>query len=191
MTALQFVFYMGWKKVIEGVINPFGEDDDDFETNALIDRNITMGMMIVDQGYDRPPEVRRDPFWEGTHPLYSEETSHRSALCRLTSSTSEIVMMPHSRIGNRSAPAFSTEASVRKSVRVKKIHHCISSLLPSVKRARSKKEEKPPIVIIAAIPVEPPTIDEIILGTDTRPISIAIPTESPVYNEKFVFNIKQ
>ncbi|PIO59271.1 hypothetical protein TELCIR_19271, partial [Teladorsagia circumcincta] len=75
MTVLQFVFYMGWMKVIEDVINPFGEDDDDFETNALIDRNITMGMMMVDQGYDRPPEVRRDPFWEGTHPLYSEETS--------------------------------------------------------------------------------------------------------------------
>ncbi|KAK6039983.1 bestrophin-3 domain protein [Cooperia oncophora] len=75
MTALQFVFYMGWMKVIEAVINPFGEDDDDFETNALIDRNITMGMMIVDQGYDRPPELRRDPFWDSVHPLYSEETS--------------------------------------------------------------------------------------------------------------------
>ncbi|KAJ1372715.1 Bestrophin 24 [Parelaphostrongylus tenuis] len=75
MTTLQFVFYMGWMKVIEAVINPFGEDDDDFETNALIDRNITMGMMIVDEGYDRPPEVRRDPFWNEIHPLYSEETS--------------------------------------------------------------------------------------------------------------------
>ncbi|KIH56271.1 hypothetical protein ANCDUO_13551, partial [Ancylostoma duodenale] len=74
MTCLQFVFYMGWVKVIEGVLNPFGEEDDDFETNALIDRNI-MGMMIVDQGYDRPPEVRRDPFWEEVQPLYSEETS--------------------------------------------------------------------------------------------------------------------
>ncbi|KIH60926.1 hypothetical protein ANCDUO_08807 [Ancylostoma duodenale] len=42
MTCLQFVFYMGWVKVIEGVLNPFGEDDDDFETNALIDRNITV-----------------------------------------------------------------------------------------------------------------------------------------------------
>ncbi|ETN73309.1 Bestrophin [Necator americanus] len=42
MTSLQFVFYMGWMKVIEAVLNPFGEDDDDFETNALIDRNITV-----------------------------------------------------------------------------------------------------------------------------------------------------
>ncbi|VDL78280.1 unnamed protein product [Nippostrongylus brasiliensis] len=75
MTALQFVFYMGWMKVIEAVINPFGEDDDDFETNALIDRNITMGMMMVDKGYNRPPEVRRDPFWDEIHPLYSEATS--------------------------------------------------------------------------------------------------------------------
>ncbi|KIH47516.1 Bestrophin [Ancylostoma duodenale] len=75
MTSLQFVFYMGWMKAIEGILNPFGEDDDDFETNSLIDRNITMGMMIVDQGYDRPPELRRDPFWEEVQPLYSEETS--------------------------------------------------------------------------------------------------------------------
>ncbi|KAK5974332.1 Bestrophin [Trichostrongylus colubriformis] len=127
MTSLQFVFYMGWMKVIEAVINPFGEDDDDFETNALIDRNITMGMMMVDQGYDRPPEVRRDPFWDGVRPLYSEESSRipnnlpRGSVShvKLASFVSEVIMMPHFRTKTRSEPAFSIAASIRRSVKVK------------------------------------------------------------------------
>ncbi|VDN21106.1 unnamed protein product [Cylicostephanus goldi] len=35
-----------------------------------------MGMMMVDQGYNRPPELRPDPFLDDAQqPLYSEESS--------------------------------------------------------------------------------------------------------------------
>lgn len=40
MTIIQIICYTGWSKVAEALLNPFGEDDDDFECNWIIDRNL-------------------------------------------------------------------------------------------------------------------------------------------------------
>ncbi|XP_053741669.1 bestrophin-2 isoform X1 [Synchiropus splendidus] len=67
-TLLQFFFYVGWLKVAEQLINPFGEDDDDFETNWLVDRNLQVSLLSVDEMYDSLPVVERDMYWNESEP---------------------------------------------------------------------------------------------------------------------------
>ena len=38
-TVLEFIFYFGWLRIAEVLINPFGDDDDDFDINFIVDRN--------------------------------------------------------------------------------------------------------------------------------------------------------
>uniref|UniRef100_A0A0N4VJT1 Bestrophin homolog n=1 Tax=Enterobius vermicularis TaxID=51028 RepID=A0A0N4VJT1_ENTVE len=85
MTTLQFIFYMGWLKVAEAMLNPFGEDDDDFECNFLLDKNLSIGLTVVDPGYNKTPTIEEDIFWNNeVKPLYTvksmQEEQPRSGL---------------------------------------------------------------------------------------------------------------
>ncbi|KAH7717915.1 Protein BEST-8 [Aphelenchoides avenae] len=73
MSMFQFIFYMGWLKVAEALLNPLGEDDDDFEGNYMIDRNIAIGMSMVDSVM---PSQQPDTFPNDAQPpTYTEQSA--------------------------------------------------------------------------------------------------------------------
>ncbi|PIO73642.1 Bestrophin [Teladorsagia circumcincta] len=120
------------RAVAEAMLNPFGEDDDDFECNALIDRNITMVLMMVDQGYDRPPDLKKDPFWDDeVEPLYSEQTARipnnplkgSVSEVRLPEHIHEIRMVPH--FDDRD-PLLADTAALRRRVSVVPVSQSLS-----------------------------------------------------------------
>jgi len=66
--ALEFLLYFGWLKASEALINPFGDDDDDFEMNYIIDRNLVICYLYF--GGVRPHflDVENGPYWNLTIP---------------------------------------------------------------------------------------------------------------------------
>jgi len=65
--TVRFLFIFGWLRVAETLYNPFGEDDEDFELNDLLNRHFKVAMGIVDEHED-PPELKKDIFWNQTEP---------------------------------------------------------------------------------------------------------------------------
>lgn len=54
---LQLFFYIGWVKVAEALLNPFGDDDHDFEFIPLLERHREMSYMLCGAD-DSPPSIR-------------------------------------------------------------------------------------------------------------------------------------
>ena len=47
--------------------NPFSEDDEDFETNELLNRHFKVAMTIVDENKGHP-ELKKEIFWNQADP---------------------------------------------------------------------------------------------------------------------------
>ncbi|XP_074594690.1 uncharacterized protein LOC141850059 isoform X2 [Brevipalpus obovatus] len=63
-TILQFLLYMGLLKLGEQLINPFGDDDEDFELNWIIDRHLKVSFLGVDILNNGPPPMVKDNYWD-------------------------------------------------------------------------------------------------------------------------------
>uniref|UniRef100_A0A7E4ZV66 Bestrophin homolog n=1 Tax=Panagrellus redivivus TaxID=6233 RepID=A0A7E4ZV66_PANRE len=55
--VFQFIFYVGWLKVAQVTLNPFGTDDDDFEVDFLIERDLKIGYAMVDELFEVSPQL--------------------------------------------------------------------------------------------------------------------------------------
>ncbi|XP_023244799.1 serine/arginine repetitive matrix protein 2-like [Centruroides sculpturatus] len=63
-TVLEILFYMGLLKVAEQLINPFGDDDEDFELNWIIDRHMKVSYLGVDTLNSEPPPLVKDSYYD-------------------------------------------------------------------------------------------------------------------------------
>jgi len=66
-TIIQFIFYVGWLKVAETLLNPFGDDDDDIDSNYIIDRNFQIGYFMVSTEDDEE-EPEEDTYGDSIPP---------------------------------------------------------------------------------------------------------------------------
>ncbi|KHJ95099.1 Bestrophin [Oesophagostomum dentatum] len=63
-TIVQFLFYVGWFKVGQDLMRPFGLDDDDIELSYILDRNLVISFAIVDcLQTDQAPDFEPDVYW--------------------------------------------------------------------------------------------------------------------------------
>ena len=77
--TVKFLFYFGWLKVAQTLYNPFGEDDEDFQLNDLIQRHLQVALKIVDDE-QKPPKLEKDVFWDQSDPLLQDISGDKGIL---------------------------------------------------------------------------------------------------------------
>uniref|UniRef100_A0A8R1HYU4 Bestrophin homolog n=1 Tax=Caenorhabditis japonica TaxID=281687 RepID=A0A8R1HYU4_CAEJA len=94
-TIVQFLFFVGWFKVGQDLMRPFGLDDDDIELNYILDRNVRISFDIVDRLQESPlPDFENDDdkFWNQMNAESLDENGGRKSVDGL-----KIPLLPHSK----------------------------------------------------------------------------------------------
>ncbi|KAJ1355506.1 Bestrophin 9 [Parelaphostrongylus tenuis] len=101
-TVVQFLFYVGWFKVGQDLLRPFGLDDDDIELSYILDRNVVISFGIVNcLQTDSPPTFEEDFYWR-----------HLQDGC-MTSSTLKFGRIDLSRSAHNHPPKLHTYIKIR------------------------------------------------------------------------------
>ena len=130
MTMLELVLLMGWVKVAETLLNPLGTDDDDFECNYVIDRNLSLGFEIVD-GIPMPSPDDIDIFWRMESPLPLDNAlQSRKRNSTYAGSVADIDVMSMERQYQLSTnPPITRQSTIRRRVSRRVSHDQISQEL--------------------------------------------------------------
>ncbi|CAP24354.1 Protein CBG03460 [Caenorhabditis briggsae] len=126
-TIVQFLFFVGWFKVGQDLMRPFGLDDDDIELNYILDRNVRISFAIVNHLQEAPiPDFENDDdkMWEEMHPPVKDGE---------TSPSLRIPQLPHSKYSSQLSEhpprlhAYVPIDDDRTSIKDMESHHgCIS-----------------------------------------------------------------
>lgn len=63
-TILEFIVYIGWIKLALTLVNPMGDDDENFDLNSFIDYNFHTGISCVDTLKSEQPPFEKDYFFD-------------------------------------------------------------------------------------------------------------------------------